>query len=146
MQTFITFFVEKTVLGLEELIHLEGLGRIKAKLDTGNGAYNVIHGENLKMDGKMVRFTTVNGFELEKTIEELVTINVGAGNSEERPVVLFDVRIGNKKFPNVPFSVGNRSNNVHKILVGKQFIQKELDALIDVGLSNVANQNIQVNI
>ena len=146
MKSFKTFFAEKTVLGLEEMIYLEGLGGINAKLDTGNGAFNVLHGENITNDGTMTRFTTINGYELEKPVSETITINVGAGNSEERPVVLFNVKIGNKSFPDIPFSIGNRTTNLHKVLIGKGFIQQQLDALIDVGLTNVAGKNLEVNL
>jgi hypothetical protein len=145
MTSFKQFFVEKNVLGLEENIYLDGLGLIKAKLDTGNGAYNVLHGEDIETDGKIVRFTTMNGYRLEKPIKETITINVGAGNKEERPVCLFDCKIGGKSFPEIPFSIGNRSDNLHKVLIGKSFISNELDALIDVTLSNVADENITVD-
>ncbi len=146
MLNFQGYFVEKNVLGLEEVIDLEGLGKLQAKLDSGNGAYNVLHGENIKLDGKTVRFTTMNGTSLEKPIQDTITINVGAGNTEDRPVVLFNVKIGGQVFPNVPFSIGNRADNIHKVLIGKTFIQKELDALIDVGMKNIADKRITVDI
>lgn len=144
MKSFKEFFVEKYVLGLEEDITLEGLGTLRAKLDTGNGAYNVLHGEDLKIDNNTVRFTTMNNFVLEKPVEEMITINVGAGNKEERPVCLFDCVIGGRKFPNIPFSIGNRSDNIHKVLIGKNFIKDQLDALIDVALTDVADKNMEV--
>lgn len=146
MRSFKQYFVEKTVLGLEETIYVDGVGQIRAKLDTGNGAFNVLHGENIEQDGKMVRFTTENGVVLEKPVTDHITINLGAGNTEDRPVVLLHVKIGDKIFRDVPFSIGNRSQNTHKVLIGKNFIQNELDALIDVGLADVAKQNIEVNI
>jgi hypothetical protein len=146
MRTFKEFFVEKNILGLEEDITLEGLGNIRAKLDTGNGAYNVLHGEDLETDGKIVRFTSMNNFRLEKPVEEMITINVGAGNKEERPVCLFNCSIGGRNFPNIPFSIGNRSDNMHKILIGKNFIQNELDALIDVSLALVADQQLTAEV
>ncbi len=146
METFQHFFLEKNVLGLEENIFLDGLGKVSAKLDSGNGAFNVLHGDNIQTDGKLVRFNTMNGINLEKPIQDTITINVGAGNKEERPVVLFNVKIGGQVFPNVPFSIGNRADNVHKVLIGKSFIQNELDALIDVGVKNIADQGITVDI
>ena len=152
MRSFKQFFVEKNILGLEEDIIVDGVGTISAKLDTGNGAYNVLHGEDLEY-GKdrqtkkpIVRFTTMNAIRLEKPVEDTITINLGAGNTEERPVCLFDCIIGGKKFPNTPFSIGNRADNDHKVLIGKGFIKSELDALIDVALKNVADQNIQVDV
>jgi hypothetical protein len=146
MRSFKQYFVEKTVLGLEETIYIDGVGQIRAKLDTGNGAFNVLHGVDIQSDGNVVRFTTENGVVLEKPVSDHITINLGAGNKEDRPVVLLNVKIGDKVFREIPFSIGNRTENTHKVLIGKLFIQNELDALIDVGLSDVAKQNIEVNL
>jgi len=138
---------------LEEDIVVDGVGTISAKLDTGNGAYNVLHGEDLEF-GKdrqtnqpIVRFTTMNSIRLEKPVKDTITINLGGvDHMEERPVCLFDCAIGGKRFPNTPFSIGNRADNDHKVLIGKGFISKNLDALIDVTLSNVADQHLSVEI
>lgn len=151
MRSFKEFFVEKNILGLEEDIIIDGVGNISAKLDTGNGAYNVLHGIDIE-NGKdhktgetLVRFNTINNISIQKPIMDTVTINLGGGNVEERPVCMFSCKIGNLGFENIPFSIGNRSDNQHKVLIGKQFIKNELDALIDVSLNNVANQNIKVD-
>lgn len=146
MATFKQFFVEKSILGLEETIYIDGVGQLKAKLDTGNGAFNVLHGSDIKEGDGVVRFTTENGIVLEKPVEDHITINLGAGNREDRPVVLLNVKVGNRIFRKVPFSIGDRSENVHKVLISKNFIQNELDALIDVALVDVANQNLEVNV
>jgi hypothetical protein len=146
MRSFKQYFLEKTVLGLEETIYIDGVGQLRAKLDTGNGAFNVLHGVDIQQDGDVVRFTTENGVVLEKPISDHITINLGAGNTEDRPVVLLNVKIGDRIFKNIPFSIGNRSENTHKVLIGKLFIQQELDALIDVGLSDVAKHNIEVKL
>jgi hypothetical protein len=138
--------MEKIIVGLEEILTLDGIGPIKAKLDSGNGAFNVLHGEDIQTDGNIVRFTTEGGINVEKDIQDTITINLGAGNKEDRPVVLFNVKFGNKMFKDVPFSIGNRSENAHKILVGKNFILHDLDALIDVGLNNVAEKGIEVDV
>lgn len=146
MVSYKQYFIEKTVLGLEETIYVDGVGQLKAKLDTGNGAFNVLHGVDVDDNGKLVRFTTENGIVLEKPISDMITINLGGGASEDRFVVLFDVKFGDKFFKDVPFSIGNRENNTHKVLISKNFIQNELDALIDVSLVDVANKNIEVHV
>jgi hypothetical protein len=46
----------------------------------------------IKTDGNIVRFTTEGGISVEKDIQDTITINLGAGNKEERPVVLFNVK------------------------------------------------------
>lgn len=143
MQTFKKFF-EKTVVGLIEKITLEGIGDIDAKIDSGNGAYNVLHGEDITKQGNKITFTTVNGKRLIKDIKDTITINVGAGNIEERYVVTFRMKFGGTEFDNVPFSIGNRTANEYKILVGKDFI-KQLDALIDIDARHIADDRIEVN-
>lgn len=145
MKKFKQFFVEKQVLGLIELLELEGVGKIPAKLDSGNGAYNVLHGEDIQIQGNKVFFRTTNNKTLVKDIKNTITINVGAGNTEDRPVVAFNVKVGPHTFNNVLFSIGNRSTNVFKILVSKSFIEDELNALIDVSKENIADDNIEVD-
>ncbi len=146
MKTFLQYIEEKSVLGLIEFFDIEGIGKIPAKLDSGNGAYNVIHGEDIQEQGDKVFFRTVNGKTLLLPKKGEITINVGAGNMEHRPVVELNFKIGENEFNNIPFSIGNRASNLYKILVGKDFIQKDLDALIDVSKENIANKNIEVSI
>lgn len=144
METFKHFY-EKVVIGLIEKIDIYGIGPVDAKIDSGNGAYNVLHGENITREGSHVTFTTLNGHRLNKKIIDTVTINVGAGNVEERPVVLFRMKFGGQEFDNIPFSIGNRSSNEYKVLVGKEFI-KELDALIDINSKHIADKQIEVDV
>jgi len=146
MKTFLQYIEEKSVLGLIEFFNIEGIGKIPAKLDSGNGAYNVIHGEDIQEQGDKVFFRTVNGKTLLLPKKGEITINVGAGNMEHRPVVELNFKIGDTEFNNIPFSIGNRASNLYKILVGKDFIQKDLDALIDVSQENIADKNIEVSI
>lgn len=145
MKSFSQFFIEKNVLGLEELIYIDGVGELSAKLDTGNGAFNVLHGSDIQINGNNVSFITLDDKKIIKPVSDTITINLGAGNSEERPVVLFNVKLGGSVFRNIPFSIGNRSDNNHKVLIGKTFIEKNLNALIDVGLKNVADKYLQAD-
>tara|TARA_R110002020_G_C16232315_1_gene768501 strand:+ start:1057 stop:1497 length:441 start_codon:yes stop_codon:yes gene_type:complete len=145
MKKFKQYFQEKAVFGLVEFFDVDGVGKIPSKLDSGNGAYNVLHGEDIQEQGNKVFFRTVNGKTLLKDKKDNITINVGAGNTEDRPVVEFDFKIGDKEFRDIPFSIGNRADNLYKILVSKDFIEKELDALIDVGQENIASQDIDVD-
>ena len=52
--------LEKMVIGLEEPILIKGVGEIIAKVDSGNGGYNVIHGEDLTVQGDILTFKTFN--------------------------------------------------------------------------------------
>jgi hypothetical protein len=137
-------FYEKTVIGLIEKISLDGIGELDAKIDSGNGAYNVLHGEDITKQGNKITFNTINGKRIIKDVQDMITINVGAGNMEERPVVTFRMKFGGNTFDNVPFSIGNRSANEYKVLVGKDFI-KQLDALIDIDAKHIADDRIEVD-
>lgn len=131
MITFKKFFESKKPLGLIETITFKELGPIEAKIDSGNGAYNVLHGFNIVEDGNQVTFFTINDKKITKELVEKIDINVGSGHVEERPVVEFDIEIGDKLYPKTKFSIGDRTENEYKILVGKDFIE-QLGGLIDV--------------
>jgi len=146
MKKFKQFFAEKAVLGLIEFFDVDGIGKIPSKLDSGNGAFNVIHGEDIQIQGNKVHFKTVNNKRLMKDKVDDITINVGAGHTEDRPVVNFDLKIGNKEYKNIPFSIGDRTTNLFKILVSKDFIEKSLDALIDVSQENIAHKEVEAKI
>lgn len=146
MKKFKQFFAEKAVLGLIEFFDVDGIGKIPSKLDSGNGAFNVIHGEDIQVQGNKVHFKTVNNKRLMKDKVDDITINVGAGHTEDRPVVNFDLKIGNKEYKDIPFSIGDRTTNLFKILVSKDFIEKDLDALIDVSQENIAHKEVEAKI
>jgi hypothetical protein len=103
-----------------------------------------LHGEDIIKQGDKVTFTTINGKRIIKDIKDTVAINVGAGNIEERFVVSFRMKFANTEFDNIPFSIGNRSKNDYKVLIGKDFI-KQLDALIDVTSNHIAEDDIEVD-
>lgn len=140
MINFKQFFESNKPLGLIETIEFEELGPIEAKIDSGNGAYNVLHGINLNYNGDEVNFKTVNDQTITKPVVEYIDINVGSdsdGNAtiDNRPVVEFDIKIGDELHPNTKFSIGSREENEYKILVGKDFIE-ELGGVIDVTKQN----------
>lgn len=135
MISFKKFFEANKPLGLIETITFKELGPIEAKVDSGNGAYNVLHGVNIIEQNGNVTFDTINNKTLTKELVEKIDINIGSGNIENRPVVKFDIEIGDKHYPDTKFSIGDREENEYKILMGKEFIEK-LGGLIDVGAEN----------
>ena len=141
MKKFKQFFIEKQLFGLIEFFDIDGVGKVPAKLDSGNGAYNVIHGEDIQIQGDKVFFRTVNNKTLLKDKKGEITINVGAGNTEDRPIVEFDFTIGEQEFTGIPFTLSDRATNLYKILVGKDFIVDQLDGIIDPDRENIAYSN-----
>ena len=133
MLPFKLFF--ENAIGLIETVTFKELGPVEAKVDSGNGAYNVLHGVDIQEYGDSVNFKTINNRGTTKKLQEYIDINIGSGNIEKRPVVLFNISIGGKSYPNTPFSIANRADNEQKVLIGKDFIVK-LGGLIDVTKSN----------
>jgi hypothetical protein len=125
-------FIENA-LGLIETVTFKELGPIDAKVDSGNGAFNVLHGTNINIlpGGKFAQFVTVGDKLLTKKVMKTIDINIGSNNVEKRPVVLFDIQIGGKTYLDTPFSIANRETNEQKVLIGKEFIEK-LGGLVDV--------------
>lgn len=113
----------ENVLGLVEDVHIDGIGTMQAKTDTGNTGHNVIHGIVKKQKNREVTFETVGGKIITMPYEDEIKVHIGSGNKENRPVVKLNITINNKKYENVPFSIADRSENTYKILLGEQFIK-----------------------
>ena len=102
---------EEDVIGLVEPIHIEEIGEVQSKVDSGNGAYNVLHGNIQSKRGNFIIVHTVNGKKLKKKVVDTVVIHIGSGNKEERPVVLFDIVFDGKKY----------KHGVNKIIQGNRY-------------------------
>lgn len=144
METFKEFY-EKPVFGVNELIEIDGLGKIKAKIDSGNEAYNVIHGVDVSEEGENVSFTTVNNKRMTRPRKGEIKIHIGSGVKEDRPIVLIDIKINGKMYKSVPFSIADRSENEDPILVGEPFLKK-LNALIDVNKGHSVNESVKYKV
>jgi hypothetical protein len=118
-------------LGLVETVVFKELGPVDAKVDSGNGAFNVLHGTDVQEYGDMINFKTVGGKGLTKRVKDYIDINIGAGKVEKRPVVTFDIEFGGKLWKNIPFSISDRGTNEQPVLIGKDFIVKN-GGVIDV--------------
>lgn len=137
------------VIGVEEPILIKGIGEIVAKVDSGNSGYNVIHGEDLIIQGDIITFKTENkdGQErrVSKKIKDTINVNIGGGHIQERPVIELNAQFGGQDYKKVLFSITNRKDNEHKVLLSKDFVGKELEALIDVTKDNIADDNVNVD-
>jgi hypothetical protein len=125
-----TILIEQA-LGLVEDIDIIGIGRVKAKTDTGNEAHNVLHGLDIKIENDSVSFTSEHGKRVKLPLKEIIKIHIGGNNIEERPVVVCDVVVNGTKHFRVPFSVTDRSNNNYKALLGAPFI-KSNGGVVDI--------------
>lgn len=134
---------EKIEIGLIEKLTLFFVGKenpvlvdIPAKVDSGNDAYNVLHGEILEQDDNIVKFRTINNKILTMKKQGNIIIHIGSGNKEMRPIVNFDVVLGNKRYKNIQFSIADRSENDQPILISKDFVAS-INALINVKKEDV---------
>jgi hypothetical protein len=124
-------YYNRVILGVNEYIDVEGLGKIKAKIDSGNEAYNVLHGVDISEEDEAISFTTVGNKRLKAPKSGDIKIHIGSGVKEDRPIVNLNIKIGDKSYKNIPFSIADRSENEDPILVGEPFL-KQLNAVIDV--------------
>jgi hypothetical protein len=132
------YFFEKhcpDTVGVVEKVYIDGLGNVDAKIDSGNDSNNVLCGTNIeiveKEGHKYAKFTSVNDKELTRPLLDLVSIHIGAGEQEKRPLVALDIVFGNNLYKMVPFSIGDRTENDQPVLIGKKFLQ-QLGMVIDV--------------
>lgn len=128
-------YLDTHTIGLIETIVLDDGLQAEAKVDSGNDGYNVIDGQNMQINGKNVSFT-FEGKQIVKPIVDTISVHIGDSKIDKRPVVTFNMKLGNKTFENVKFSVANREMNDYKILICKDFV-KNSKLLIDVSRSNV---------
>lgn len=87
---------KKEIAGFKEVIEVVGLGKMKAKLDTGNTAYNAIIVQDYFEKNGKVKFD-FNGKEHEYQVEKHVRI-WHHGKSTERPVIKVDLIFNGKTY------------------------------------------------
>jgi len=110
-------------IGFVEYITIDGVGKLKAKIDTGNGTVNAIGATDIKKEGKSVSFKIL-GKKFTKPIIQTQNINIGSGVDEDRYIVEFDVKFGRKEYKNIRFNLADRTENNYLVLVGKSFLEK----------------------
>ena len=88
----------KEVAGLKEVIEIEGLGKMKVKLDSGNTAMNALIVQDYyeDKDEKTVKFD-FNGEEKKFDVEKHIRI-WHHGKATERPVIKVDIKFNGKTY------------------------------------------------
>lgn len=110
-------------LAVRETVKVDGI-EYEAKVDTGNSGYNSIHATDIKDNGDhTVTFKLPNGKKVTKKIVSRITVKSGIG-IKKRMVVLMDIEFHGKRFPNIKFSLADRSHMSSKVLLGLQFLSK----------------------
>jgi len=101
-----------------------GIDPMTAKMDTGNSGYNVVGVTDLKVNGKTAEFyiKDTNQKIKKEVLPEKSIIKNNRDESEERYVVKFDIKIGEKIHKDVEFSLSNRDNMNHAVLISRKFM------------------------
>lgn len=102
------------------------VGPLTAKMDTGNASKNSVGVTDLKIKGNKVEFY-IQGTDKKMVKDLLPKLSVikrrgEEGNPEKRPMVLFDVKLGDRVYRDIIFSLADRSNMHHPILVSADFM------------------------
>jgi hypothetical protein len=127
---FDKLYQKAVVIGVNLPIEIQNIGTLKAKADTGNDGYCVLHGTNVDIQQGSVTFETVGGKQVQFPCNETIDINIGSGNIEKRPVINLNIKINGTPYSSVPFSVADRSSNDVPILLGKDFLAQH-NCLVD---------------
>lgn len=96
----------------------------KAKMDTGNGAYNVIHATNIthNINTNKVAFE-IDGKKYSKEFAEIKKVNVDNSITRQRYVIRLDLKFAGMIYNGVLFSLDDRSNRSTPVLFSRQFIK-----------------------
>jgi hypothetical protein len=117
---------KKTILNRIEYITVKDIGKLKAKLDTGNGNYNSLHAENISVKDDKITFTTINNKTFTKSIVDTINIKKDKSKThyEKRYVVEFDVSFNGIDYENIKFNLTDRSIMLYPVLIGADFLKK----------------------
>lgn len=123
----------KEISGFKEVIEVEGLGKMKAKLDTGNTAYCAIIVQDFEeKDGKV--YFDFNGEKKEFDVVKHIRI-WHHGKSTERPVIKVTIKFNGSSYPDqlVDLKISDLTgtkNYRSRMLICKDFMEKA-NILID---------------
>ena len=119
IKDFITYVnEEKEVSGVKLVVDIEGIGTLKAKLDSGNSAmYALI---SFEIRGKEYRFP----------VEDHISI-VHVGKKTERPVIRLNIKFNGKTYKNEKINIKvsdistvDEKHYLSRMLLSKQFLEK----------------------
>jgi hypothetical protein len=132
---------DKLILGEVEIADIQpGNLRLEARIDSGAKSCS-LHAQQIvrfERDGRRwVRFETRNGrgtelIKLELPFERHVRIKGEGDEYEERPVVMLDIRIG-ERTQRVQVTLTDRGNYDYPLLIGRNFLRD--NAVIDISRS-----------
>lgn len=123
MSTFREFYESVTVSVVEPII-IDKIGSALAKMDSGNSGFNVIHGTDITIDviNNTATFTSIDSKIHSLPIVGTASIRVSSNVLEERPVILLNIKLKDRVYRDVKFTVSDRTDSKYKVLIGYQFM------------------------
>ena len=120
---------KKEIAGVKEVIEIEGLGKMKVKLDSGNSALNALIVKDYyeDKDEKTVKFD-FNGEEKKFDVVKHIRI-WHHGKSTERPVIRVNIKFNDKEYPDelIDLKISDLTGTKHyrsRMLLCKDFMAK----------------------
>ncbi len=115
----------KKVVGFREVVHVEGIGDIVAKFDTGNGSLScsmTYDKAELSDDKKVVKWE-LGGKSFTSKVIGFANAEVGS-ETHERPIIELDMQFAGKRYKDVHVSLVNRKEKSTKFLVNRKFMER----------------------
>tara|TARA_R110001592_G_scaffold162601_1_gene396207 strand:+ start:13022 stop:14497 length:1476 start_codon:yes stop_codon:yes gene_type:complete len=113
---------EKHSIGFREMIHIDGIGDVVAKFDTGNGSIaSALHADKYTVNGDTVKWE-IGSKRFSNKIVQFSNTEVG-NIIEKRPVIEMNVSFMGNLFKNVPISLDNRTTKSTKFLVNRKLME-----------------------
>lgn len=130
IKDFITYInEEKEISGVKEVVEIEGIGTLKAKLDSGNSAMCALIVKDYKEDDDTVSFK-IRGKEYRFPVEEHISI-VHVGKKTKRPVIRLNIKFNGETYKNEKINIKvsdiasvDEKHYMSRMLLSKQFLEK----------------------
>ena len=135
---------EKTIIGSTELIEVNGIKNVPAKIDTGADTSAIWASDiDMKKDGTLVfslfgpKSPFYTGQQFESTDYKARIVRSSHGDTQVRYRVKLPVKLGGRHFETT-FTLANRSRNVFPVLIGRHTIEEGF--LVDASVSKIERQ------
>ena len=104
--------------GYHETLEIVGYGDIRAKFDTGNYKYPVIHAENIEVTGKKITFTHGDKTITTNLVGDYVSIT--GGGEDKRYLVDLDFEFAGSSYGKITFGLDNRDDFNTDVLLNRK--------------------------
>lgn len=115
----------KKIVGFREVIHIEGIGDIIAKFDTGNGSLScsLTYDEMKISDDKKEVDWELGGKKFKNKIIQWANTEVG-NDTFNRPIIELTIQFVGKTYKDVHVSLVDRKDKSTKFLVNRKFMER----------------------